>query len=145
MAWTTPKDIKDRWLESRALPPDDKLIVFINDVEEQISDYFPRIQERIEDDRLKLSTIKSNVSRILIEFLQTGGSPYQQESQAYSGIGSRSVSIASTSRRSLVLTADDLAAFAPKDEGGDVVSIRMEYDRPMTRSADPFYWGGLHA
>lgn len=131
MAWTTPQDIKNRWLSPKAPPTDDKLAIFIEDTEAQIIAAYPKIQERITEGKLKEALIRSTVARIIIEYVSTEGSPYAQEAQAYAGIGSRSVTIASHARRDLVLTAEDLAIFAPAKSAG-FAAITMNYGQVPT-------------
>lgn len=113
MSWTSPQDIKDRWIGLTPLPQDTKLTVFIKDVEEQVKSFFPAIQERIDDESLSLDSVKGSVSRIIIEFLLTGGNPYSQVSHSYTGAVSESVSYSSKSRYTLTLTAEDYRLFAP--------------------------------
>jgi hypothetical protein len=119
MAWTIPKDIKDRWLANKTLPADTQLEVFIGDVERQISNYYTKIQQRITDETLSLDFVKQTVANIVIEFLLTEGQPFQQETQSYANVGSRSVSYSlRASRYSLILTEADYARLAPENVTG---------------------------
>lgn len=112
-SWTTPQDVKDRWLTNKMLPTDGKIQTAINDVEMQIIKAYPAIQERIDDGILDIDYVIANVARIIVEFLQTDGAPLTQESQSYTGAASRSVSYSDKARYSLILTSTDLDFFAP--------------------------------
>lgn len=117
--WTTPEDIKARWIGNKPLPTDAKLSTFIADVERQIRRKYRSIELRIisEYEDIDVELIKQNVSNWVIEFLQTEGKPFQQESQSYSGAASRSISMNSKARYTLTLTDDDLLVFAPIEDG----------------------------
>lgn len=136
MSWTTPEDVVDLWISRETLPTNIKLQTFIDNVEGQIKHAYPAIQTRIDDERLGLGFVKSRIATIIVEFLQTGGTPFQQEAQAYSGAVSRSVTYHSSSRKTLTLTERDLAAFAPEDSGG-VFDIDMTPDARVPH--DGFY------
>ena len=132
MSWTTPEDIKDRWVSSDPIPSDTKLSVFIADVERQIKNHYKEIQDRIDAGLIEVDYIKQIVSTIIIEFLFTKGQPFTYESQSYSGAGSQSVGYSATKARlSLILTPEDLELFAPTKTGG-ILSISVAPDMRST-------------
>lgn len=141
MTWTIPQDIKDRWIAGKMLPVDTMLNTFIKDVETQITNKYPAINDRIASNELSQDTIVFHVSRIVIEYLLTEGTPYQQESQSYSGIGSRSVSVSTSARKTLLLTDADLALFAPANLNTSVMAVTMNYG--TGRCVGPYYLGWL--
>lgn len=120
--WTQDSDIKKRWITNKPLPKKDTLDTFIEDVERQILIRFPDIQQRINDSEVEKATVVANVSRIIIEYLQTEGQPFSQETQAYTGVASRSVTTATAfARFDLILSATDFSFFAPKDNQSKII------------------------
>lgn len=118
MTWTTPADVKSRWLGTTPPPVDTQLQVFIDDVEGQVLNRYRGLQERIDAGEPTLDFVKSSIARIVIEFLQTKGNPFSQVSHSYSGAISESVSYSSqSSRYSLSLTEADYALFGPNTDG----------------------------
>lgn len=124
MSWTTPQDIKDIWITAKALPSDTKLEKFISIVELQITTHYPRIQERIDEETLSLDLVKNVVAEIVKQYLLTEGQPYSQQSQAYTGVASMSVSYNDNARTSLTLTEADYALLAPK-QMGPIFTVRI--------------------
>lgn len=131
MSWTDPQDIKDIWISTKALPADTKLQKFIEIVELQIKTYYPRIQERIDDESLDLELVKNVVAEIVKQYVLTEGNPYTQQSQAYTGVASMSVSYNDQARTTLTLTEADFALLAPKTTKG-IFTIRITPKK---------YWG----
>lgn len=125
--WVTVKDVKDRWLDdSDDLPSDEILETFIDDIEEQLIKKFPKLDERIDNGDPTLKFVKGAVSRIIIEFLQTKGTPYSQITQSYTGAASQSITYSSSKARySLELRDSDYALFAPSDNSGKVIGLDL--------------------
>lgn len=123
--WTVPNDVIVRWLNTdKPLPDDATISVFINDFEQQILTKYPRIQERIDDGLISVDFIKRVVSGWVIEFFQSGGTPYSSETQSYTGVGSRSVTMGGSARTSTNLSLSDLSVFAPESKSR-IISVNM--------------------
>lgn len=126
---TTPADVRARSLDELDAT-DAKLQTFIDDVEIQFADAIPAFVTHAEDNEdYKKRTVRV-VSQIILEFMAGGGS-LSQESQSYTGIGSRSVSYKSTARENLTLTSADiqLLALKPRESSG-IGLLRLGYSRP---------------
>lgn len=137
MSWTTPDDVAAIWFSKEMLPTDTKIQAIIENMEGQIQHAYPKIQERIADNRITVSYIKSKVATFVVEFLQAGGNAYQQASQAYTGVAAVSYTYDRSSRKSLTLSAADLACFSD-DTVGDVFSVSMAPDARVKGSDQPF-------
>jgi hypothetical protein len=70
MSWTTPQDVLDRWVGSDAPTDTDLVQALINDAEAVILTEYPRIQERIDDNELPLSSVVMIVSRMVTRLLR---------------------------------------------------------------------------
>ena len=104
--------------------------MFISDVERQFINYYSSIQERIDEGKLDIEYVKQVVSTIINEYLYTKGAPFQQETQQYTGVASRSVSYAiNKARYSLVLTPEDLALLAPENKNEAFITIPFSFKR----------------
>jgi hypothetical protein len=116
MTWTTPEDIKDVYIGNAILPTDIKLAKLIKVVEDNILNEYPNIQKRLDDPNQPLTEarLKNVIAGWVIEYIQTGGEAITQESQAYTGAASRSVTYSDGKRRTtLLLSAEDLSVLAP--------------------------------
>lgn len=70
MSWTSPHDVADRWIGT-GLPTDEDLVqALINDAEAIVLAEYPRIQERIDSNTLKIDVIKMVVSRMVTRVLR---------------------------------------------------------------------------
>lgn len=124
MIWANANDVKDRWISDDILPEDNKINLFIQNVENQIKNRFPNIEERVSEGIPTADFMKDTICQIVIEYLITGGNPYASESQSISGVAARSVSFSSSkARTSLRLTEDDMRQFSVKTQKGMNVNI----------------------
>jgi hypothetical protein len=70
MSWTSPQDILDRWVGGSEPTDLDLIQQIINDAESVILAEYPRIDERITDGSLALSTVVMVVSRMAARVLR---------------------------------------------------------------------------
>lgn len=122
--WVTVLDITDRWLNDKPLPSDEKIQVIINDFESQVLNRFPTLPDRIVNGKINEAFVISTISGWIIEYLLSEGTPYQQETQSYHNVGSRSITTGSKARTSKTLTYSDLKVLAPKG-GRQIGSMNM--------------------
>lgn len=112
--WVEIEDIEDRWISSDRLPEDRKLQTIIDDFEVQVLRRFPDINSRITGETLDETFVIGTISNWVIEYVITGLSAGKtQESQAYTGFNSRSVSYDTRNRRDTRLSESDLSVFEP--------------------------------
>ena len=116
---TTPNDIITRWVSDDTIPATDlQLALYIKDVEGQIVAHFPHFYENITSGKLIKANAVASIAWIIIEFLQTKGSPYSSVSQSVVGTASSSVAFSSSNGRySLRLTAADFDSFSTGEAG----------------------------
>lgn len=126
MSWTTPSDIQDRWLGSGKPVNTTQLQLFIDDIEEDIKAFYPKIQDRINDGDITIGKIVRTVANAIIEFIRAEQSPYSQQTQT-TGPYSASVTLASNIRRSPVLTSAEMASLGPTNTDNAFV-IDQGYD-----------------
>lgn len=70
MSWTSPQDVLDRWVGNDQPTDFDLVQAIINDAETVVLSEYPRIQERITDGALPLSTVVMVVSRMVTRVLR---------------------------------------------------------------------------
>lgn len=129
MSWTTPADVAAIFPPQMKLPPVEKIQAYIDNVERQIKRYYPKIDDRIVTADITVEDITDAVSRILGEYIATEGSPFQQETQSYGSVASRTVMFDGSARKTLLLTAADLAQFGPTNSSDQATSLDMAPDR----------------
>lgn len=80
MSWTSPQDVLDRWVGNDQPTDLDLIQAIINDAEAVVLSHYPRIQERITDNSLSISTVVMVVSRMVSRVLRNpeGLSYWQQ-------------------------------------------------------------------
>lgn len=122
--WVEVEDINKRWISDKPLPSDEKIEVIISDFESQVINRYPDIQVRIDSGKLPIDFVITTISRWIIEYLQTDGTPYSSETQTMYGVGSRSITVGSNKRTTTVLSGSDLSALAPK-KSGRLISLHM--------------------
>jgi hypothetical protein len=113
--WTTPEDVLARWLgggEPELTDP--KLQVFIEDAEDAILRVYPRIQERIDSNKLPLNRVKRVVSLVVTRAYKGGYSPLASYSRA-TGPFSESGTYDANAKKNISLTAEDIRELAPTD------------------------------
>lgn len=94
MAWTTPQNVRDRWLGRHQLTATDaQLVTLIGDAEDSVLREWPDIQARIDAGTLPQTRVVKVVARMVIRHLrnpegiravQQGAGPYQL-SETYGG------------------------------------------------------------
>lgn len=124
MSWTTPADVAAIFPPQMKLPPVEKIQAYIDNVERQIKRHYPKIDDRILIADITVEDITDAVSRILGEYIATEGSPFQQETQSYGSVASRTVMFDGSARKTLLLTPADLAQFGP-NSGDQATSLDM--------------------
>lgn len=70
MSWTTPQDIKDRWVGNDIPDDDDLTQALINDAEAVILAEYPKIQQRITANELPVDLVVMVVSRMVSRVLR---------------------------------------------------------------------------
>ena len=68
MSYTTPQDVRDRWLGDGTPPADAVLQVLIDDAEDTILAAIPDIDQRISSGAVPLERMKKIVSRMVIRY-----------------------------------------------------------------------------
>lgn len=70
MAWATPQDVLDRWVGGGAPTDTDQISALIADAEAVVLAEFPKIQDRIDDNRLPEATVVMVVCRMVSRILR---------------------------------------------------------------------------
>jgi hypothetical protein len=70
MAWTSPQDVKDRWLLGEVPVSDSQLAVLIGDAEDTVGSEFADIQARIDALLLPLVRVQKVVARMVIRHVR---------------------------------------------------------------------------
>jgi hypothetical protein len=112
MSWTSPQDITDRFIGDDVEIDADIIQTLIDDVEALILKEYPAIQNRIDSNALPIRIVQQVVSRVVIAYIKSEGSPFFQQTQSIGGY-SRSVSLSPNARTTIKLTAEDIKDLAP--------------------------------
>jgi len=111
--WTSPQDIRDRWVGSDAPSDDDLLTALILDAEAVIVSTFPRIQERIDDELLSESVVTMVTSRMVSRLIRNPENlSYWQQNTGPFGQG-RTFG----NDKDIWLTQDERLMLAPQNSG----------------------------
>lgn len=114
MSWVSPQDILDRWVGSGAPDDEDLTQALINDAESVVLAEYPRIQDRINDATLPLSTVVMVVSRMVMRVLRNPeGLSYSQMSTGPFSQGKNY----GTGNADIWMTSDEVKLLAPKRKG----------------------------
>lgn len=88
MSWTSPQDVLDRWVGGSAPTDLDLVQALINDAEAVILSEYPKIQQRINENELAVSTVVLVVSRMVTRLLRNPeGLTYWQQQTGPFGQG----------------------------------------------------------
>jgi len=138
MSYTTIDDVKNRWMGYdpeqpfvNPLPASDAQIeIYIDDLEGQAEYAIADFVENVKENQPPLKIVKQTIANAVIEYLKTGGTQFQSESQSV-GEYNRSVSVAGNARRKLLLNQDDIDVLSPKeDDLGRAFTISLGPPRP---------------
>lgn len=114
MSWVSPQDILDRWVGPGAPDDEDLTQALINDAESVVLAEYPRIQARITDGALPLSTVVMVVSRMVMRVLRNPeGLSYSQMSTGPFSQGKNY----GTGNADIWMTSDEEQLLAPKRKG----------------------------
>ena len=120
MAWTIPKDVRDRWIGPPTEASDEQIAVKIADAEDDILRADPNIQDRITANTLPLVRVKKVVARMLIRHLQNpegvrsvqqGAGPFQT-STTYGGAEPGALTLTDDDREELGIPKRKTRAFS---------------------------------
>lgn len=114
MSWATPQDIVDRWVGSGAPTDIDLVQALINDAETVILAEYPLIQNRIDSNKLALTTVVMVVSRMAMRVLRNpeGLTYWQQQTGPFGQARNFG-----TGNADLWMSADEIKLLAPKRKG----------------------------
>ena len=114
MSWTTFADVTDRWVGSGAPTDTDLVNALIADAEAVILAEFPKIQDRIDDERLSINVVKMVVVRMVSRVLRNPENlTYWQQQTGPFGQARNFGSSGSD----IWLTSDELKLLAPTTRG----------------------------
>ena len=111
MAWTIPKDVRDRWIGPPTEATDEQIAVKIADVEDDILRADPNIEDRITANKLPLIRVKKVVARMLIRSVQQGAGPFQT-STTYGGAEPGALTLTDDDREELGIPKRKTRAFS---------------------------------
>lgn len=131
MPWTTPQDVKDRWLLGDLSVTDSQLVKLIGDAEDTVSSEFSDIQARIDAATLPLVRVQKIVSRIVIRHIRNPEGIRQVSETTGPFTGSRTYGGAEPG--AMYLTDEDRAELAGVPTGQRAFSV------DLIPSTSPFY------
>lgn len=113
MAWTTPEAVLNRWLGSGAPEASDpKLLVFIEDAEDEILRHYPEIDARIADLSLPLNRVQKVVARVVIRAYKVAYNPLSSFNRT-AGPFSEGGTYDTGTKKHISLTSEDIDELAP--------------------------------
>jgi len=134
MAWTSPQDVKDRWLLGDFPVLDPQLAVLIGDAEDTVGSEFLDIQARIDAGTLPLTRVKKVVARMVIRHIRNPEGIRQVSETTGPFTGSRTYGGAEPG--AMYLTDEDRAELSGAKSGQRAFSIDTI---PTTSPYSPFY------
>lgn len=134
MAWTTPQDVKDRWLLGDVPVTDQQLAVLIGDAEDTVGSEFADIQTRIDAATLPVARVQKVVARMVIRHIRNPEGIRQVSETTGPFTGSRTYGGAEPG--AMYLTDEDRAELAGVKTGQRAFSIDTI---PSTSPYSPFF------
>ena len=134
MAWTSPQDVKDRWLLGEVPVSDSQLAVLIGDAEDTVGSEFLDIQARIDAGTLPLTRVKKVVARMVIRHIRNPEGIRQVSETTGPFTGSRTYGGAEPG--AMYLADEDRAELSGAKSGQRAFSIDTI---PTTSPYSPFY------
>jgi len=134
MAWTSPQDVKDRWLLGEVPVPDSQLAVLIGDAEDTVGSEFSDIQSRIDALTLPLVRVQKVVARMVIRHIRNPEGIRQISEGTGPFTGSRTYG--GDEPGAMYLTDEDRAELAGTKTGQRAFTIDTV---PSTSPFSPYY------
>ena len=134
MAWTSPQDVKDRWLLGDFPVPDSQLLVLIGDAEDTVGSEFADIDARITAETLPVARVQKVVARMVIRHIRNPEGIRQVSETTGPFTGSRTYGGAEPG--AMYLTDEDRAELAGVKNGQRAFSIDTV---PTTSPFSPYY------
>lgn len=121
MAWAVAKDVTDRWVGPGAPSNNSQISLLIGDAEQIILEYFPAIQDRIDNGDLNVNTVKRVVVGMVTRVYQNPENlSYFQRTTGPFGSGK---TFRDSGVSGLGLTDADIAALSPRRGGAFSVDL----------------------